>query len=336
MSKRILSALAAVVLLALPLHGVAMEGAAISVSDVAPDDTADAKLPEFLPLDVQVKMEDGVKLLVKTYEVTSDVEPQQLVEQNPIRGGVEYMLRETLREELPGTAEQKAASRTISISSESDQRSEILPLLPEFLDYSENRFTGRLTLEADNLTTEVESTSSYSYEVSDTRQFYGLARNDPYYIPKTSTKNRMTLSLVDVAWSPTGGNEAAPLYSATATYTGNAYGSKTDGYLVTAQYSGSVERTVPGNVRYSIVYEAVPVPILPESFDWQKAGLISVCTLGGCTLVVFAVLLLKKHGLPIRRKKAAAVGFEDYQSKPERRKPHALGYMKREVDVDDE
>jgi len=312
------------------------DGAAITITDITPQESAvDEALPEFLPLDVQMKTEDGVKLIVKTFEVASDVEPQRLIEQGLSRNGTDYTLREVLREILPSSSEQQTASKVVTVSSESDKKEDILPLLPEAVDYSENGYSGQLLLDAATLSTEVEFTSGYAYTVSDSREFTGLDRNDPVYIPKTSSKNGVALALADIKWTPgTSGNEQFPVYSATAVYTGKAYGSAPDGYLITAQYSGMVEKAVPGNVRYSIIYEAVPVPIIPESFDWGKAGMISLLVVAGCGLVVFAVVLLRKLGLPKRRRKLVAAGFADYEAeleaRPERRKPHALGYMKRD------
>lgn len=321
---------------------VQTEDAAITITDITPQENAyDGTLPDFLPLDVQVRDEDGVKLLVKTYEVSPDILPQQLIESGLTRNGVGYILREVLRQTLPGSVENREASQSVTVASESDKREDILPLLPEILDFSENGYTGTLTLVADSITTEVESTSGYTYTLNDTKEYYGLERNDPYYIPKTTIKNGVTLSLTDVKWTPAGGNEnlVAPTFTATAYYTGKASGSKADGYLVTARYSGPVEKAVPGNILYSIVYEAVPVPIIPSSFDWGQTGLIALLVVGSAGIVVLGVFIFRKVGKLPRLTKRTAGGFDEYQSgseaRPVRRKPHALGYMKRDGGTQD-
>jgi len=320
----------------------AEDGVAITITDITPQiSNFDGTLSDYLPLDVQTKTEDGVKLLVKTYEVPPDVTPQALIEQGLTRNGVEYTLREVLRQTLPGSTENRETSQAVTVTSESDKREDILPLLPESLEYAENGYTGQLTLVSDSITTEVESTSGYTYTIKDTKEYYGLERNDPYYIPKTTQKNGVTLSLADVQWSPAGGNEnlVAPTYTATAVYTGKASGSKADGYLVTARYSGNVSRLTDGNILYSIIYEAVPVPIIPESFDTGEAGLIAFLVIGGAGIVVLGVFIFRKIGKLPRRTKRTAGGFDGYQSgpevRPERRKPHALGYMKRDGGTQD-
>jgi hypothetical protein len=332
MRMALTAALLAVLLMATPVCAAesiqAEDNTVIAISDMSQT----AALPAFLPLDVQMKSEDGVKLLVKTYEVSPDVEPQELMESGLTRNGTEYTLREVLREILPGSTEQRTAGQIVSVSSESDKEADILPLLPESLDYSENGFTGQLTLEADSIATEVESTRDYAYTISDSREFTGLDRNDPAYIPKTSSKNGVNLTLADIQWtSGSSGNEQYPAYSATATYTGKGYGSAPDGYLVTARYSGTVEKAIPGNIRYSIIYEAVPAPIIPETFDWEKAGIISLWIVGGAGLLALGVFGVKKLGKLPKQKKAAIGGYrEELEARPERRKPHALGYMRRD------
>jgi hypothetical protein len=332
MRMALTAALLAALLMATPVCAAenvqTEDNTVIAISDT-PQPTA---LPAFFPLDVQMKTEDGVKLLVKTYEVSPDVEPQELFEYGLTRNGTEYILREILREVLPGSTEQRTAGQIVSVSSESDKEADILPLLPESLDYSENGFIGQLTLEAGSIVTEVESTRDYTCIISDSRKFTGLDRNDPAYIPKTSSKNGVNLTLADIQWTPgTAINEQYPVYSATALYTGKVYGSTPDAYLVTAQYSGTVEKVIPGNVRYSIIYEAVPAPVVPDSFDWGQAGIISLWIVGGAGLLALGVFAVKKLGRLPKQKEAAIGGYrEELEARPERRKPHALGYMRRD------
>jgi hypothetical protein len=332
MRMALTAALLAALLMATPVCAAESiqtdENTVVAISDVSQT----AALPAFLPLDVQMKSEDGVKLLVKTYEVSPDVEPQDLMESGLTRNGTEYILREVLREILPGSTEQRNAGQIVSVSSESDKEADILPLLPESLDYSENGFTGQLKLEAGSIVTEVASTRDYTYTISDSREFTGLDRNDPAYIPKTISKNGVNLTLADIQWTPgSSGNEQYPVYSATATYTGKGYGSAPNGYLVTARYSGTVEKVIPGNIRYSIIYEAVPAPIVPDSFDWGQAGIISLWIVGGAGLLALGVFAVKKLGRLSKQKKAAIGGYrEELEARPERRKPHALGYMRRD------
>lgn len=319
-----------------PLGDVqADDGVSVTITDITPQDNGfEGELPKFLPLDITAKTEDGVKLLVKTYEVSGDVEPEDLVESGLEQNGVEYRLRDILHEALPGSSEKRTESQLVTLSSDSDIQADILPLLPEYLEYDEGGYTGRLTLEAETISTEVESSGTYSYTISGSRDFYGLERNDPYYIPKTITQNGAVLSLADIKWTPGGSeNEQSPTYSATATYTGKASGSKPNGYLVTARYSGIVERPVAGNIRYSLIYEAIPAPILPESFNWTPIFITLGClAAAGC--LFFLVVFLRQR-MPMRKKAVAGMdgfdSFSELEENAEREKPHFLGNMKRDI-----
>ena len=287
-------------------------------------------LPQFYPSDIQQKTEDGVKLLLKIYEVEADVSLTALIESGLTQNGVEYELRDILRNVSPDTQEKKTAEQVVAVESDSDKTKDIVALLPESMDYSENGFTGQLLLDESSINTVVESTEGYRYAVTDTREYPGLIRNDPYLIPKTVQKNGVTLSLCDVNWSPGSDYDPGPVsYSAAATYKGFASGSKPSGYTATANYTGEVVKAVPGNVTYTLVYAAKPVPILPESFNWTPVlfGLGGVVLVGGiATGILFLLRRRRQEAAP-----AFAEGVEDIPKK-RMRKPNLLA----ELEDDDE
>ena len=103
-------------------------------------------------------------------------------------------------------------------------------------------------------------------------------------------------------------SEVPSLFSATALYTGTAWGSKTDGYTVTAEYTGEVSRMIVGKVLYSIVYEEV----LPEEepFPWRSIMLVTFCV-GLATSGAFGVFwLMVTHP----RKKPRPIGAEQKEA----------------------
>ena len=74
--------------------------------------------------------------------------------------------------------------------------------LAPLLDYSEGGFSGQLTLNLDSIFTEPSNQSSYTYRLTETREYTGFERNDTYGVPKTVNKGGTTLQLVDVSWTP--------------------------------------------------------------------------------------------------------------------------------------
>ena len=116
-------------------------------------------------------------------------------------------------------------------------------------------------MEPNSIECEVSGTSSYSYPIIEKREYTGLNRNDPSLIEKSINKNGATLTLSDISWVPMGstisGESIVSTYKAVATYSGTGYGSKADGYIVTAEYRGTVTKEVSGDYIYSIIYAPV-------------------------------------------------------------------------------
>lgn len=156
--------------------------------------------------------------------------------------------------------EKKIISYTVTLESETDDLDDILTLLNAAMDYHEDGFAGTLALDKSSIRTKEAGTSSYSYQLKEAKEFTCLDRNDPYYI-KTIEKKGVTFTLADIEWTPmasgTDNSKVPSLYRATAVYTETAWGSKADGYIITADYTGEVSRATQGTVKYSIIYEAV-------------------------------------------------------------------------------
>ena len=131
-------------------------------------------LPQFYPTDIQTQIEDGTRLLTKTYEVAADVSPASLIESSLVQNGTEYVLRDILRITAPDEQEMKTISQSATVSAASDKTADILKLLPKSMEYSENGFTGQLLLDESSISTEVESTESYRYAITDTAGIIAL------------------------------------------------------------------------------------------------------------------------------------------------------------------
>jgi hypothetical protein len=296
MIKRLFPMLLCVLLL--PVSAYAAEPdlpEGVSVTDITERQAeADYDPPQYYPTDIQSKDEDGVKLLLKTFEVGPDVSPAELIEQGLTQNDVEYELRDVLRTVAPDEQERKTVSQTVTVSSESDKREDIMALLQDALDYSADGFSGDLLLDEASITAVVEDTEGYVYAVTDTREYPGLVRNDPALLPKTVQKGGVTLTLADVKWSPGSENDPNPSsYSATAIYKGSANGSRPSAFTAAATYTGEVVKTVPGNIIYTLVYAAKPMPVVEletEPFNWTPVlfGFAGIVVVGGVgTAIVF-------------------------------------------------
>jgi hypothetical protein len=287
---------------------------------------------------VETRDEAGVELLVKTYELPPDGDPASIAAETTERGGIEYTLREMTNQPMEPVTASKEVTQEVTITAPSDQTEDILPLLKKSLAHDADGYGGKLLLDESSITSEVESTTVYSYTVKEVREYTGLARNDPALIPKTVEKNGLTYSLADIQWSGGSENSPAATYAATAVYTALASGHKPDEYTVTAMYTGTVEKEETGNVQYTLVYEPVPAPVIVEptiSVDWNLILWMGLAVLGAGGLTAGAVFLVRKYGLFKRRKRRQYQPEYEPEARPARRKPHALGYMKRDGGMED-
>ena len=264
----------------------AAESPEVSIIDIT-EDTIPEPAGEHLPTKIWTEEEDGTHLLKKTFVVDAGVSPSELMEGSISRRGISYQYLEMVKEELPGSTETKTVSQKETISTGSKDQAAIAAQAEQTIPYEQDGFKGELILDSSGITAEETGRQSYSYGVNDTREYTGLASNDPYLIPKEVTKNGVTLAINDIQWTPTGvkpdGSGQPASYTATVTYSGKGWGSKVTGYTATLPYSGEVTKEIPGKVQYTLVYEEIP-PELPEPVQEEPAGVSPLLVSGGIAL----------------------------------------------------
>ena len=201
-----------------------------------------------------------------------------------IRRGISYQYLEMVKEELPGSTETKTVSQKETISTGSKDKNAIAAQAEQTIPYDQDGFKGELMLDSSGITAEESGRQSYSYTINDSREYTGLASNDPYLVPKEVNKDGVTLALNDIQWTPTGvkpdGSGQPAGYTATVTYSGKGWDSKVTGYTATLPYSGEVTKDIPGQVQYTLVYEEIP----PEPVQEEPAGVSPLLVSGGIAL----------------------------------------------------
>lgn len=316
-------------------------GASISITDITPreeqeDETESSFQTGYYPIAIETAEDAGVRLLVKTFLVPEGTDPQALIEESLTRRGITYQVSDILLRELEGDSQTKPVNKAVTIPAETDDTEELLTLLSPTLEYGEDGYAGTLSLDPSSISAKAADTTSYSYTLKDTREYTGLDRNDPYYIPKSAEKNGVTLTLADVQWTPmasAGDNSEVPsLYRATAVYTGTAWGSKADGYLVTASYTGEATKAAEGQKMVSIVYEEVPAASLFGSFPWQAVLLVLIGA-GALTGGVFGVRRLIAKGKDAANNRGKS-SENSYVGRPTMDLPDLLDEMDRGLEED--
>lgn len=213
--------------------------------------------------------EDGTELR-KIYDLSPEADPAGIPRSDFEQSGFHYTFTDILRQELP-EYEERLHTEAVALDSPKKDMESVLALLPQEREVvTEDGFVGTLTLKLDSVRVEAAGYGSYSKELSATRTYPNLDGQDTACIPKSIEDNGKTLTLQSVDWqisntSNVDGYAMGERYTAVATYTGTSTSSYVTGYLVTADYTGTVSRINLNRVRYIAIFEGVPLlPAEPE------------------------------------------------------------------------
>ena len=215
------------------------------------------------------RSEDGAQIR-KVYDLGPDEDPAGIPRSDFEQEGYHYTLTDLLKQEAP-EREERFHTETVTLDSKSKDMESVLALLPAQREFTtEDGLTGTLNLKLDTVNVEVSGYGSTTKAVSVSRSYPNLSSQDTSYIPKEITDNGRTLELASINWQTDNtanedGYAIADRYTAIATYTGSATSSYIKGYVVTADYSGTVSRIALNKVRYVAIFEGTPLtPVEPE------------------------------------------------------------------------
>lgn len=248
----------------------------------------------YIPENVVSENRDGRQLIIKTYTLSPSEDPASLVEAPFELEGYTYQHLETVKKEQAYHTS-KSHTEIVTLETDTDSLAAILEQLAPTLEYSQDGYSGTLTLDHTTIQTEASGYASKSYTISDTKQFPGLDRNDPSYIPTTTKKNGATLSLSNISWAVTGTGLADDTlvptsYTATATYTATGSRKVATGYVTTANYVGEVTAEGIQSIEYTVTYLGTPVEMISEFNPLHLAlpfALILLIGAGAVVLVLF-------------------------------------------------
>ena len=214
------------------------------------------------------RSEDGTEIR-KLYDLSPEDDPAGIPRSDFEQDGFHYTLTDLLKQELP-EHEERQHTETVSLESKSKDMESVLALLPQKREFiTDDGLTGVLNLQLDTVQVEVAGYGSSTKESSDTRSYPNLAGQDTQYIPKTIEDNGRTLTLQSIDWhtdntASTDSYALGDRFTAVATYTGSTTSSYVKGYLVTAEYSGTVSRIALNKTRYVATFEGTAIePLEP-------------------------------------------------------------------------
>ena len=194
--------------------------------------------------------------IFESYEETNETDLKTLLFEDFEQDGFKYTKNSVDIEKVTKTDTIKTTeSLDVILTKEEKEKLsnlEIINLFQDGLPYEKDGYKGILQKDLTTLKIEpnkTESTTTYTNQtitLNQKKEYYGLESNDYALIPKTITKNGVTLNLVDANFVSTN-NEA--ISSVANTGVGTLYN-------CTASYSGSYTKKIPNTKTNVIDYKA--------------------------------------------------------------------------------
>lgn len=261
-----------------------------------------------VPTNTTIQNLNGSQQLIKTYTLPPGADPRQLVEEPFELEGWHYTFADIVKEENQ-VSDRKYHTETVTLETDTKDLGKILEQLAATLDYDDGTYSGVLNLDHTAIRTEAAGYTSQARNVSVTKTIGPLDRNDMSYVPATTVKDGVTLSLSGVDWQVIGtdlvGDDLAPAsYQAVATYSGKSYHRVATGYITSANYVGEVSRNDVESVTYKVTYlgtESGSSTPVPERGSIRAAGLpgkvfpYALGVLAAGTVAVLGVLLFRSR-----------------------------------------
>jgi len=216
-------------------------------------------VPILYPISVYETEENGVRQIIRTYELGENESPDYIPRESFERGGIYYELTDIVRNESAST-DVREHTESVGINTDTREIEDVIKLLAPSIEFkSDDGFMGILTLNVTSIRVETSGTKKENFTVSATREYPHLSSNDTSLIPKTIIDGGRTLMLAEVDWQTQGGAvnyEEIPIsYTAIVKYTATASRTVTTGYRTTAEYTGSISKIVHGKTLYTAIFQ---------------------------------------------------------------------------------
>jgi hypothetical protein len=207
---------------------------------------------------------EGVRELVRIYELLSGESPEWINTDSFTRNGYYYQLADIVRR-VDVSHSVREHTEVVEIPSETNDLSSVIAGLSPTLDFAdENGYVGMLHLDIRSIEMTQDGTRSTSRTVSQTREYPHLSSPDLSLIPQTITVSGRTYTFADINWrtntaNPIDFNSVAQTFTAVVTYTRNATSTVSTGYTTRAEYSGILTCVSSGDVRFAATFIGTPI-----------------------------------------------------------------------------
>ena len=156
-----------------------------------------------VPSETIVQNLNGSQQVIKTYTISPEADPQELIEEPFTLEGYRYTFADIVKVENH-VQDSHQQTETVTVETSKNDLGLILEKLAPTLDYDDGQYCGKLALDHTSIYTEAAGYTTRSYNVTETKTIGQLDRNDMSYVPATTVKDGRTLKLSNVEWQVTG------------------------------------------------------------------------------------------------------------------------------------
>jgi len=187
-------------------------------------------------------------------------------------------------------------STTKKITSKTNNLESIINQLGETISYEQDGYTGEYLLNKENIQIKTNYNGFRENLIEETINYTNLEKNDLNFIPKQTTKDGLTLDLLNVEWEVEttkmiGEYTVANTYTAKCYYAGKQRIDYPNTYSITAEYTGTATKEIKNPYKYIVKYNKVEeqIPVSePEIVEENNNNLLPVA--GGTTGAILVIL----------------------------------------------
>ena len=234
-----------------------------------------------IPVSQVEQMIDGRQTITQVFEVSPDVAPESLIQEEIIQHGYRFTMTSITKEAVLVEDEKEITqeqSIVVNVSDADKARLEALLSMPAFIEYDEEGYVGKLYPVVSSLSGRETGRSNHSGYNTVTKS-YTFDYNDDSLVP--TSNNGYALS--SISWSEGEYMDDSGIpenYVATATYRKGYSYSTVDGWEYTMSYVGDVTFKREDTIKYTLVYtgELIEEPGFWESVFGNKNNSTDVGT----------------------------------------------------------
>lgn len=252
------------------------------------------------PVEIIKSEESGEHRIEKIYVLPVGEGENELPTEGFTEDGVEYVFTE-VKVSDNSMSDRKEYSHTVTVNTTTSNTKKVMEEFePEMVITTEDGYVGILEFDYTTLEIEPSGYKKQDYTITESRSYPNLMDADTSLVPKTITKDGVTLNLTNIDWQSAAndivdGYDLTVRYTANATYSGTGTKTYATGYIASATYSGIVAREGSTDKTYTVIYDEVIHNA--ENVSWIYFVIfIAIVLCMGAGYLIYRVIRKRKKG----------------------------------------